>query len=151
MAWKFYQGYYKPKNPKKYKGKDVNNIVYRSSLELKVMMYLDNHKDVIFWGSEEFIIQYISPKDNKIHRYYPDFIVKLKNTKNKEEIVMIEVKPQSQIDPPKLTKDKKPNKRQINEMITFSVNTAKWEAAKQFCKENGWRFELLNESDISKL
>jgi hypothetical protein len=71
---KSYQGYFKPKNPQKYKG-DPTNIVYRSSWELKLMTYLDLHKDIVTWGSEELIIPYRSPIDNKIHRYFPDFIV----------------------------------------------------------------------------
>ena len=69
-----YQGKYKPKNPKKYKG-DPSNIIYRSGWELKLMIRLDEDEQIISWGSEEIAIPYISPLDNKIHRYYPDFLV----------------------------------------------------------------------------
>ena len=68
------KGYFKPQNPQKYKG-DPTNIVYRSGWELKLMLYLDKHEEVISWASEEVIIPYRSPIDNRIHRYYPDCIV----------------------------------------------------------------------------
>ena len=72
-----YSGKFTPKNPQKYKG-DPKNIIYRSSWEVKVMKYLDDHPDVIWWGSEELVIPYWSPVDNKKHRYFPDFVAKIK-------------------------------------------------------------------------
>ena len=74
IKMKTYKGYFKPKNPKKYKG-DPTNIIYRSSWECKLMIRLDEDPNVISWGSEEIIIPYRSPIDNKIHRYFVDFIV----------------------------------------------------------------------------
>ena len=62
-----YKGFFKPKNPQKYRG-DPTNIIYRSGWELKLMLYLDEHKDVVNWGSEELIIPYRSPIDGKVHR-----------------------------------------------------------------------------------
>lgn len=72
------KGFFKPRNPKKYRG-DPTKIVYRSSWELKFMGYLDAHSDVVEWASEEFSIPYRSPIDNRIHRYFPDFLVKKVN------------------------------------------------------------------------
>ena len=43
---KYQQGIYKLKNPKKYKG-NPDNIVYRSSWELKLLKWLDDHPQVI--------------------------------------------------------------------------------------------------------
>ena len=80
-----YKGFFKPKNPKKHKG-DCTNIIYRSSYELKMMMYLDEHPNVLLWGSEEYIIPYRSPLDNKIHRYFVDFNVTLINNEGKKEM-----------------------------------------------------------------
>jgi trans-aconitate methyltransferase len=71
-----YKGVFKPKNPQKYNG-DPTNIIYRSSWELKYMMYLDSHENVLSWSSEEVIVPYRSPIDNKVHRYFPDFVVKM--------------------------------------------------------------------------
>ena len=41
------------------------------------MVYFDRNENVIEWSSEEIAIPYVSPWDNKIHRYYPDFLVKV--------------------------------------------------------------------------
>ena len=94
-----YKGWFKPKNPNKYKG-DANNIVYRSSWELRVMKYLDDHPSVLWWVSEELPIPYKSPIDQKVHRYFPDFIVRLKQADNKEITVVLEVKPYKQTQKP---------------------------------------------------
>ena len=127
-----YKGYFKPKNPGKYKG-NPTNIIYRSSWELKLMSYLDTHQDVIQWSSEEFCIPYRSPVDNRIHRYFPDFYVKKKNKNGEIEVVVIEVKPLAQTKEPK--KPAKVTKRYINEVYTWGINSAKWRAAKEFCED----------------
>ena len=62
-----YKGWFTPKNPLKYKG-DSKNVVYRSSWELKVMKWLDANPAVLWWASEELIIKYRSPIDQKIGR-----------------------------------------------------------------------------------
>ncbi len=72
-----YKGRYTPKNPQKYVG-NPQRIIYRSSWERKLMVYCDTNKDVLEWGSEEVIIPYLSPWDGQIHRYFPDFYVKVK-------------------------------------------------------------------------
>lgn len=138
----FHQGKFKPRHPEKYKG-NPTNIIYRSSWELRLMSYLDKHPDVIQWASEEMFVPYRSPIDNKVHRYFPDFIIKKKNG----ETIMIEVKPASQVKPP--TKKDKVTKRYIKEVYTFGVNQAKWEAAKQYCKNNGWKFQIITENELN--
>ena len=86
------KGRFRPKNPQKYKG-DVNNIIYRSTWEIKVMNYLDDNPNVIWWGSEEFAIPYFSPVDRKKHRYFPDFIAKMRKSDGSVMTYVIEVKP----------------------------------------------------------
>jgi hypothetical protein len=140
------KGYFKPKNPKKYKGNPAN-IVYRSSYELKLMMRLDLHQDVIWWGSEEQIIPYRSPIDNKIHRYFPDFIVCIKTPEDNKKIIMIEVKPKHQIIEP-VKKKEKTDRKYIKEVFTYGVNQAKWKAAKEFCANRGWEFQIFTESEL---
>jgi hypothetical protein len=142
---KTYQGYFKPKNPQKYKG-DPTNIVYRSSWELKLMNYLDSHKDILTWGSEEIIIPYRSPIDNKIHRYYPDFIVTKINKEGKKETALIEVKPLSQTKPPK--KQEKVTKKYITEVTNWGVNEAKWKAANEYCNDRNWTFHIFTENEL---
>ena len=142
---KSYQGYFKPKNPQKYKG-DPTNIVYRSSWELKLMTYLDLHKDIVTWGSEELIIPYRSPIDNKIHRYFPDFIVTKINKEGKKETALIEVKPAAQTKPPK--KQEKVTRKYITEVTTWGINEAKWKAANEYCKDRGWSFHIFTEREL---
>lgn len=146
MARKYYQGKFKPINPSKYKG-DYTNIMYRSSWELKLMNRLDTHPDVIWWKSEELIIPYRSPVDGKVHRYFPDFVVHLKNTQGIPETIMIEVKPESQTKPPK--KPEKITKRYINEVFTWGINSEKWKMAEEYCKDRGWRFEIFTEKELN--
>jgi hypothetical protein len=144
-----YKGYFKPRNPEKYKG-NPSNIVYRSGWELKLMGYLDSHKDVIQWSSEEFFIPYRSPIDGRIHRYFPDFYVKKKNADGKIEVVVIEVKPAAQTVPPVVSKkSNKPTRRFINEVHTWGINSAKWEAAKAFCEDRNWTFQIFTEKELN--
>ena len=140
-----YKGFFKPRNPQKYKG-DPSNIVYRSGWELKFMGYLDAHVDVLEWGSEEFSIPYRSPIDNRIHRYFPDFIVKKRNPQGITEIVVIEIKPAKETQPPKV--QKKPTKRYLREVYTWGINSAKWEAARAFCSDRKWKFLIFTEHDL---
>lgn len=140
------QGYFKPKNPQKYKG-DPTNIVYRSGWELKLMLYLDSRKEVVSWGSEEIIIPYRSPIDGKIHRYYPDFIVTKINKEGRKETFIIEVKPYSQTIPPVKTKTKK-QKSFLTEVKTWGMNEAKWKAASEYCKDRGWTFHIFTEKEL---
>lgn len=140
-----YKGKFRPSNPAKYLG-DPTNIVYRSRWELKFMGWLDSHPNVVQWGSEELVIPYRSPMDNRIHRYFPDFIVKKKTPDGKIDTVVVEIKPKAQTVPPKVIN--KPNKRYINEVYTWGINSAKWEAAGNYCKDRGWKFEILTEHEL---
>ena len=74
-----YKGKFRPKITKKYKG-DYTNIIYRSLWELKFMKYCDSNQNILEWGSEEIIIPYKSPLDNRYHRYFPDFYIKVRET-----------------------------------------------------------------------
>jgi len=138
-----YKGWFKPKNPKKYNG-DANNIVYRSSWELRVMKYLDENPRVIWWASEELYIPYVSPVDNRVHRYFPDFIAKVKQ-EDKETTLVLEVKPFKETQQPTQARR---TKRFIQETVTYAVNQQKWKAAEMFCKEHGWQFKLITEKEL---
>jgi hypothetical protein len=142
-----YKGYFKPRNPAKYKG-NPTNIIYRSRWELFFMSKLDEHPDVISWGSEEVIIPYRSPIDGRIHRYFPDFIVTMINRNGIKETKLLEIKPLAQTKPPVLTEGKKKTKRYINEVMTWGVNEAKWKAAIEFCKDRGWTFQVMTEREL---
>jgi hypothetical protein len=141
-----YKGKFQPRNPQKYLG-DPTNIIYRSRWELKFMGWLDSHPGVVQWGSEELIIPYRSPIDGRIHRYFPDFTVKKKTPDGKIDTVIIEIKPKVQCSPPKVQAGK-PNKRYITEVQTWGINSSKWEAATNYCKDRGWKFEILTEIEL---
>lgn len=140
-----YSGRFSPKNPKKYAG-DPTNIIWRSLWEYKVMKYLDENPSVIEWKSEEIAIPYISPVDGKRHRYFPDFIVRVKRADGSIHTMMLEVKPKAQTVEPKV--QKKRTKRYITEVMTWGVNSAKWSAAREYCLDKGWEFKLITEDNL---
>lgn len=140
-----YKGIFKPKYPKKYKG-NPTNIIYRSLYELKLMTYLDKNVNVLEWASEEFFIPYKSPIDGKLHRYFPDFWVKKINNQGLIETVVIEVKPQKQTIAP-IPKNIITN-AYINEVQTWGINQAKWEAANKYCSSKDWKFMLVTEKEL---
>lgn len=140
-----YSGQFKPKNPQKYIG-DPTNIVYRSSWEVKVMDWLDRNPDILSWASEELIIPYRSPVDSKIHRYFPDFLVKMRTREGKLKTMLLEVKPKKQTQEPE--QRKRITKQYINEVTTYGVNQAKWKAATEYCSDRGWEFMLITEDHL---
>ena len=139
-----YRGKFYPKHPLKYKG-DPNKIIYRSSWEVRVMKYLDENDGVVWWASEEMNVKYISPVDGRVHRYFPDFVVKVRRKDNSSTIFMLEVKPEAQT---KLRQPKRVTKQYINEAVTYAVNQAKWKYAEEFCKDHGWVFRVVTEKDL---
>lgn len=140
-----YKGKFKPSNPKKYKG-DPTNIIWRSTWELKFMQYCDKNENIIIWASEELWIPYKSPIDNRIHKYFPDFYIKYKNTSGKVLESLIEIKPAKQVKGP--TPQKSKSKKYISEVVEYAKNVAKWEAAKDFCADRKWEFKILTEHDL---
>ena len=140
-----YSGKFSPKNTNKYLG-DPTNIWYRSLWERRVMVYLDENSSVVEWSNEEIVIPYLSPVDNRAHRYFPDFFVRLRNKQGLIESTIIEVKPASQTKPPK--PQKRATRRYITEVMTWGVNEAKWKAADEYCKDRGWKFVVVTEKDL---
>lgn len=142
---RYHQGMFVPRNPDKYAG-DITQIKYRSGWEKKAMVFFDENPNVLKWGSEEVIIPYISPVDGRPHRYFPDFIVKTKSLNGMITNYMVEVKPKAQCSPPDTKKRK--TKRLIEEIQTYSVNQAKWEAARAWCDNYGMKFMILTEEHL---
>ena len=140
-----YKGKYQPSYPKKYKG-DPTKIIYRSLWERKFMVYCDSNTNILEWGSEEIALPYRSPLDNKVHRYYPDFYIKVKELNGSIKKYMIEVKPQKQTIEPKVQKRK--TKGYIYEVREYARNQAKWKAAREFCKDRLWEFKIITEKEL---
>ena len=138
---KSFKGIYKPTNPKKYVG-NPNNIVYRSLLERKFMVYCDNNPGITNWASEELPIPYYNPVTKKVHRYFPDFIIKTSKGKR----FMIEIKPAKYLKPPK--PQAKRTKRFFGEQVEFIKNQAKWKAASAYCEDQNMEFKVLTEKEL---
>lgn len=145
MSYKpFKQGIYSPINPQKYVG--VQRPKYRSSYELKFFQWLDGNPNVVKWGSESIAIPYISPVDQRIHHYYPDNIIQIKEGEKLTNYI-IEIKPSKQIVAPE-TKNRKSEKRLIFEQVQFAINMAKWKAAAEWCTKVGFKFQILTENEL---
>lgn len=142
---KTYKGRFTPQNPKKYRG-DPTKIIYRSSWERRVMKSLDENINVLEWSSEEIAIPYISPVDRRYHRYFPDFVTRVKKPDGSIENIMIEVKPKAQTKEPKVQSKK--TRRYITEVMTYGVNQAKWASAREYCENRGWKFQLITEVEL---
>ena len=140
-----YKGKYHPSYPRKYKG-DPTNIIYRSLWERKFMVYCDKNDNILEWASEEIAIPYRSPVDNRVHRYFPDFYMKVKERGGKIKRYVIEVKPAKQTKPPK--KPKRQTKGYIREAYEYARNQAKWKMAKEFCADRQWEFKVVTEKEL---
>lgn len=140
-----YKGVFVPRNPKKYMG-DPSNIIYRSTWERHVMNWLDQNPSILSWASEEIQIPYLSPVDSRWHRYFPDFLVRMRTKDGQLKTLMLEVKPKKQALPPE--KKKRVTKQYIQEVATWGVNQAKWKAAEEFCLDRGWEFKVITEEHL---
>ena len=141
-----YKGRFRPKNHKKYKG-DPTKVYYRSLWERRFMNYCDTTPSILEWNSEEIIIPYVSPIDNKVHRYFPDFYIKVRNVSGKVVREIIEVKPKRQCQPPKVPNRK--TKKYLREVVTYGVNQAKFKAAEEYCKNRKYNFRILTEDHLT--
>ena len=140
-----YTGKYYPSFPRKYKG-DPTNIIYRSLWERKFMVYCDKNTKILEWGSEEIALPYISPHDSRVHRYFPDFYIKVQENTGKIKRYLIEVKPLKQTTKPK--KPKRQTKGYIREAFEYARNQAKWKAAREYCADRMWEFKVITEKDL---
>lgn len=141
---RFTQGIFTPRNKSKYVGKEPP--AFRSGFELKFFRWCDNNPNVFEWASETIIIPYTSPLDGKVHRYYTDGVVAIKEG-NKVVKYIIEVKPLSQTLPPVVTKRKRQSTL-LFENQRYIINMCKWEAAKKWCDIHSFKFLILTEKEL---
>ena len=139
---KYRQGIFTPKNASKFIG---TKAVYRSGLELKFFRFCDDNPNVVKWSSENVVVPYISPLDGKVHRYFVDNFIIIKEGDITKRY-LIEIKPYKQTKPP-TTKYKK-KQHIIYEQKQWVVNNSKWESAKKFAKKKGWEFIIITEKDL---
>lgn len=134
------RGRFIPKNPAKYVGRSVNNVMFRSSWELAFLKWLDTNQAVLRWGSEELAIPYVSPLDGRIHRYFPDMIMMYIDNSGQVKKEIIEIKPYKEsVETPRMTD---------RDAQALMVNKAKWAAAAEFASNNGASFRVLTEKTL---
>lgn len=142
---KYHQGFFHPQNPQKYIG-NPNNIVYRSSWELKFMMWCDKTPSVLRYGSEEFCIPYFNPVKQRVCRYFPDFVIEVAESDGKTCKYVIEIKPKKQTVPP--VQGKKKKKTYMYEAQTYAVNQSKWKSIQEWCDDRRIKFKIITEEEL---
>jgi hypothetical protein len=115
--------------------------------ERKFMVFCDGNDSIIEWGSEETVVPYRCPTDGKVHKYYPDFYIKVKGKTGSINKYLIEVKPKKQVAGP-VEKPKRKTAAWKREVLTYMKNRAKWEAAKDFCEDRQMQFLILTEDHL---
>ncbi len=110
------------------------------------MVYCDTNEKIIEWSSEEKCVPYRSPLDGKIHRYFPDFLIKVKESDGSIKKYMIEIKPSKQTVPP--PKPKRQTQKYISEVYEYAKNQSKWESAREWCADNGYEFKVITEHEL---
>lgn len=142
------QGIFRPINTAKCLNKGP--VIFRSSLEQKLMLRLDKNPAVLSWNSEGTIIPYNKPGPvTKPARYFVDFYMKIKLGEQVKEF-LIEVKPYCQCKRPTLHGNKKKSTI-LYESLQYAINTAKWEAADNYCKRKGYTFIIITEKNIETI
>jgi hypothetical protein len=157
------QGNYVPENKEKVlKLNSEGGLYYRSGLELKMMVWLDNKKEVIRWGAECIkvpyqLTHYESNGDInlKSHVYYPDFYYELLLSDGTISKVISEVKPMKEyIDVIKLQEKKLTfpengtSKGLKNFEYTLKMaqkNNEKWQSMIKWADMKGWKFIIITE------
>jgi hypothetical protein len=105
------------------------------------MKFCDEHPNVAKWASEAIKIPYRNPFTGKYTVYVPDFFMVYVDAKGKQHVEIIEVKPQNQTS---MSEAKRSKHNQAHAIL----NTAKWEAARAYCKQQGITFRIVTENDI---
>jgi hypothetical protein len=141
----FHKRRYTPIFPEKYTG-DPTNIIMRSSWETRFASWCDKNPNIVKWSSEETVIPYRCPTDNRIHRYFVDFKVQVKDKNGNLKTYLVEVKPDKQTKPPDFPG--KRTKRYLLESMTYMKNRAKWESAVNYAKDRGWEFKIITEHEL---
>ena len=133
------KGKFELKNPEKYVGK--KQPTYRSSWEWTFMNFCDTHPSVKKWASETISVPYFNPIKNKKSTYVPDFFILYEDAKGEMHAEVIEIKPTKE------TSLKAAGKNAYNQAMAV-INQCKWQAADQWCQDQGFKFRILTENDI---
>jgi TnsA endonuclease N terminal len=138
MARKYHKGPFTPKNKQKYIGNGTP--IFRSNWELVFMNFCDMNEHVLSWASEPLRIPYRNPFTNKMTTYVPDFLISYRHKDGTVKTELIEIKPKKQcvIE----------GKMSTQNRAIVTINHAKWEEARKFCKQQHIEFRIVTEDDI---
>ena len=109
------------------------------------MVYCDKTRQIVEWGSEELFIPYRGV-DNKPHRYYPDFYMKIRQPNGTFKKFLVEIKPKYQTRKPQPGKIKSAYFKKS--LLTYETNRRKWSTAFAFCKKHNMTFKILTEDHL---
>lgn len=135
-----------PKNIQKYVGK-IDNIIYRSGLELKFFRFCDNNPNVVEWGSEEIKIPYRDTLQKKTRTYFVDAYVKIQEGDIIKKY-LVEVKPWKQTQEPKAGKGKKKSNL-LYEQVMYQNLLDKKKFAQEFAKKHEMEFIIITEKELN--
>lgn len=158
---KYKQGLFIPTNKEKLiKENAQGGVYYRSSLEHKMMIWLDKNVNIKMWGSENLKIPYEKTEwSNSIqglqttqHNYYPDFYYELTRKDGSISKVVAEVKPKSETEEPKLPHN--PTAKQLKNfeysLLSWNKNLSKWKYMIEYCERKGFEFVIITEEILAK-
>lgn len=159
---RYKQGLFTPKNKDKViKLNNQQGLFYRSSLEHKLMVYLDNYDSVIKWNTEIIKIPYVKNAWNNEtkkmvlsdHIYYPDFYYEMLKSDGTISRIVAEVKPQKSLIAPVLKPN--PTAKQLRafeySIKEYSKNMDKWKHCIEWCKIKGFEFIIITDDFINKM
>jgi hypothetical protein len=157
---KYKQGLFIPKNKNKcIKLNNQGGLFYRSSLEQKFMIYLDNNNNIIHWNTELIKIPYTKNAwNNKLlemtlteHTYFPDFYYEIKKADGSIARVVAEIKPDHETKPPKLQQN--PTAKQMKNfeysLKEYAKNLDKWKYCIEWCKMKGFEFIIITDRHLN--
>lgn len=132
-----------------------------------MMIFLDNHPKITRWGSECLRIQYVSKEvredslTDKERSYYPDFYYEMKNDQGTTDMVVVEIKPSTEVNDVQLLRENRfiiPDKATAKQLkgVEYRLkmaqkNSAKWKYMVDWCNKKGFKFIIITEDHISKM
>jgi hypothetical protein len=136
------------RNPQKYLG-DIRQLKYKSSWEEEAFKVCDNNPYILEWGYEIIDILYVIPSIKtmgklQVKKYKPDLYVVVQNENGTVNKKLIEIKPFKQT---KKSRSRNPRIK-LQEDYIHGINTLKWNAAVEWCKERNIEFLVVTEREL---
>ena len=111
------------------------------------MVYFDSNPSILSWSSEELAIPYFDTISKRRRRYYPDFLITVKDNTGNEKVHLIEVKPSKHLKPPVITKGKRKSTI-LQEAQAYYMNRDKFAAAEKWCAKKDVKFSIWTEKEL---